>query len=637
MTRMNLITSHSSRGGETILRRLSRDFAYVLPGLPIAVFSFGLLLAMTVASAATLVIWLGALLLPLTLVVASGFAELDRNRLRLWGAAVAPVRYQPAGPGMTGKLRLAVDPRRWLDLIFEMLIAFPLRLLTFILAVVWTLGGLAGISYFFWSIFLPDERSVIQLLELVGSSLVPESETAQYLLDAGAHFLLGAVLLLTLPTVMRGLAGLDAMLTTALLGDGGRGELVGHRADPLEAAAAGSRHSASFSGTAWAWIGAGFAAVVLLAVSWPLISVLYAVNVAVAMVLVVAHCAAVVLTLRWVWPGLALSLAAAAGLMIVTAPAGSGLWPWPVPVLITQCAVLTVAVLARPWYCAASAWCGGAVLTLIALFTLVEDLPSGSLGNSIVFTSISAGVVGVGVLLRLWILNAGRLEAAERTSAEQDRRRKELQERTRIARELHDVVAHSMSVISVQASTAQYRIAGLNDDARREFEEIAGSSRQALSEMRMLLSTLRAEDEVPTAPEPGLEDIEELVQTTRASGTPIRYRGLTADDDAALLASATPATALAAYRIVQEALSNALRHAPGAEVEVQLRAEANGSTHRLNISVVNGPSPEELMEPAPGAGLGLSGIRERATAVGGSAEAGPTEDGGFTVQARLPL
>lgn len=634
---MNLTAPPRSKGGESILRRLSRDYAHVLPGLPIAVFSFGLLIAMTAASVVTMVFWLGALLLPLTLVVASGFAELDRNRLRLWGAAVAPVKYRPAGPGMTGKLRLAVDPRRWLDLVFEMLIAFPLRLITFTVAAVWTLGGLAEISYFFWSIFLPDERSVIQLLELTNSSLVPESSTAQYLVDAGAHFLLGAVLLLTLPPVIRGLAGLDAMLTTALLGDGGRGELFGHRPEPLERTDARPGHSASFSGAAWAWIGAGFAAVVLLAVSWPLISVLYGVNVAVAMVLVVAHCAAVVLTLRWVWPGLALSLAAAGGLMIATAPAGSGLWPWPVPALITQCAVLTVAVLARPWYCAASAWCGGALLTLIALFTLVEDIPSGSLSNSIVFTAISAGVVGVGVLLRLWILNVGRLEAAERTSAEQDRRRKELQERNRIARELHDVVAHSMSVISVQASTAQYRIEGLNGAARREFEEIAGSSRQALSEMRMLLTTLRAEDEVPTAPEPGLEDIEELIQTTRSSGTRIRYRGLAAAENAVLPAAATPAAALAAYRIVQEALSNALRHAPGAEVEVELRAEEAGPIRRLSISVTNGPSPEEQVESAPGAGLGLSGIRERAAAVGGSAEAGPTEDGGFAVQARLPL
>ncbi|WP_258933407.1 histidine kinase dimerization/phosphoacceptor domain-containing protein [Nesterenkonia pannonica] len=131
------------------------------------------------------------------------------------------------------------------------------------------------------------------------------------------------------------------------------------------------------------------------------------------------------------------------------------------------------------------------------------------------------------ISLRLWILSAGRVEAAEASSAQQDRRRQELEERNRIARELHDVVAHSMSVISVQASTAPYRNPQVDEVSRQEFADIAASSRQALSEMRSLLSILRDESEAPTAPEPGIEDIDALIESTRASGAPIDYWGLT--------------------------------------------------------------------------------------------------------------
>ncbi|WP_120004173.1 sensor histidine kinase [Nesterenkonia muleiensis] len=656
------VTAYRAEEPRRRLRRLARDYGYVLPGFPIAVFSFSLLLALTVASAATAVLWVGALLMPLTLVVASGFAELSRTRLRIWGAPVPAAAYRLAAPGLTGKLRILADPRRWLDLVFEMLITFPLRLGTVMVAVVWTVIGPAGLTYFFWSLFLPGERSLIQLLDLIDPGLVPAASSTQYLLDAGAYFVVGLVFMATLPAMMRGLAVLDATLTTALLGSAdsaGAGAPLGprpgpHSRDPSarvpdvggppppRAEAAAIRHeegigggrTASFSPAAWSWIGTGFAAAVLLAVGWPITSAVHSVPVVIAMVLVLAHCGSVVLTLHMTWTGLLLSMAAAGGLMVAVAEAGTLPWPWPVTALITQCAVLAVAALARPWYYAVSAWCGGAVLTLVALFIVDAERPSGSMANSIVSLSITAGVVVIGVLVRLWILNAGRLEAAERTSAEQDRRRKELQERNRIARELHDVVAHSMSVISVQAATAQYRNPGMDSSARREFEEIAGSSRQALSEMRMLLSILRGEDEVPTAPEPGLEDIDGLIQATRASGTLIRYSGLSTGGGST---QASSATGLAAYRIVQEALSNALRHAPAAEVDVDLSAESGERRRQLRITVANGPSPETMVDPAPGAGLGLSGIRERAAAVGGSVETGPTPAGGFTVDAVLPL
>lgn len=635
------MTSAARRTGDprNRIRGLARDYAYVLPGFPIAVFSFGLLLTMTVVSVATAILWIGALLMPLTLIVASGFAELDRARLRRWGAPGPAAFYRASGPGLTGKLHILTDPRRWLDLVFEMLITFPLRLFTFLVALVWSVIGPGGLTYFFWSLFIPGERPMIQLLELINPGLVPISASVQYLVDAGVYFLLGLVFLATLPPMMRGLATLDASLTTALLGGASSGGGASSPSARLNRALGSGGQSASFSPEAWSWIGTGFAAVALLAVGWPITAAVHSVPVATAMVLVTAHSGAVLLTLRRPLIGLLLSLVAVGGLMIAADEAGTTPWPWLVTALITQCAVLSVAALARPWYYAASAWCGSAVLTLVALLTLSAETRSGALANSIVGVSVTAGVVVIGVLLRIWILNAGRLEAVERSSAEQDRRRKELQERNRIARELHDVVAHSMSVISVQAATAQYRHPGMDGAARLEFEEIAGSSRQALSEMRMLLSILRGEDEVPTAPEPGLADIDGLIQATRASGTPIRYHGLTEHDAVADTGSSptSSATELAAYRIVQEALSNALRHAPSAEVEVDLTVERSAAARRLQISVVNGPSPEDIVDPVPGAGLGLNGIRERAAAVGGSVQTGPTAEGGFTVRAELPL
>lgn len=616
----------------TVLRRLASDYAYVLPGLPIAVFSFSLLLSLLVVSVATLVVWIGALLLPLTLVVATGFAELSRSRLRRWGREPGEVGYRRAGHGLVGTLSLVADPRRWLDLVFEMLIALPLRLLTWVIAVTWTALGLGGISYFFWSRFLPDQGQAIDLLRQSTPQLVPAGQTQQYFLEAGLMMLLGLGALAALPLVIHGLARLDALLTGVLLSSGSdRTE----QAPPAQPPRSANQVPRSFSGQAWSRIGAGFAAVVLLAVGWPVTAAIYDVDGPVAMVVVIAHCAAIMVTLRWAWAGLGLSLAASGATMLLTAASSVVVWPWPVTTLITQCAVLVVAALARPWYYAAAAWSVGAAMSVAALLAAAPEMPVGAMANSIVFISVSAAVVVLGALARVWIRNAGRLEEATRTSAEQGRRRHELEERNRIARELHDVVAHSMSVISVQATTAQYRNPDIDDAARREFDEIAESSRQALSEMRMLLSILRGGDEVPTAPEPGLADIDALIESTRASGTEIRH---TAVGGSLSDLTVSSSTGLIAYRTVQEALANALRHAPGAVIDVGVAGgEGLEGQSVLRIEVVNAAPPDRAVEPAPGAGLGLEGIRERVEAVGGTVDAAPTRGGGFALRAVLPV
>ncbi|MCU7723373.1 histidine kinase [Actinoplanes sp. KI2] len=197
-----------------------------------------------------------------------------------------------------------------------------------------------------------------------------------------------------------------------------------------------------------------------------------------------------------------------------------------------------------------------------------------------------------------------------------------LEERARIAREMHDVVAHHMSMIAVRAETAPYRVPGLPESAQQELAGIATAARDALADMRRLLGVLRAEDgEAPTTPQPGLNDLDQLVAAARTAGVDVT---LTAEG-----LDAVPETVgLAAYRIMQEALANAARHAPGGSVTI----DARGLADRLELAVRNrrtGPA-------TPGGGHGLIGMRERAALLGGELTAGP-ERLDFVVRATLPF
>ena len=234
---------------------------------------------------------------------------------------------------------------------------------------------------------------------------------------------------------------------------------------------------------------------------------------------------------------------------------------------------------------------------------------------------------------------------SELTELEQARRAV-LEERARIAREMHDVVAHHMSMIAVQAETAPYRITGLPPPALTEFTAIAAGAREALVDMRRLLGVLRAEtDESPRAPQPGLPDVTALVETARRAGIEV---GLAATE----IGDVPEAVGLAAYRIVQEALANAARHAPGGPVLVSLR----GTADELHVEIGNGPAKSttapgsgpgtpgaaadgtgKLGDAVGGPGHGLIGMRERSNLLGGTLEAGPDPGGGYRVTARLPL
>src|SRR5699024_10655626 len=165
------------------VRRFGKNVWYLLAGFAITLISFPVLVIMTTVSVATLVVWLGALLLPLTLLFASSLAALSKRRLEALEVSVEPVAYRRYASGVFGKLRIISDRRRWLDLAFEGLLAFPLRLVTFALTLSWALIGLGGVTYFFWSIYLPGDRTVIQLLQLAEPALIPDGGVLQYLLD----------------------------------------------------------------------------------------------------------------------------------------------------------------------------------------------------------------------------------------------------------------------------------------------------------------------------------------------------------------------------------------------------------------------------------------------------------------------
>ncbi len=223
----------------------------------------------------------------------------------------------------------------------------------------------------------------------------------------------------------------------------------------------------------------------------------------------------------------------------------------------------------------------------------------------------------------------GRRRQAQRELAEEEERSAVLSERTRIARELHDVVAHHMSMVAVRAETAPYRLGGLTEPVRDEFGQIAGLARESMTQMRQLLGVLRSEgSEVPVAPQPGLAEVPDLVTTARTAGATV---ALAVPEDTTGIA---PPVQLTAYRIVQEALANATRHSPGAPITVALTRDGE----ILTVRVANArPAAGPLAGTAAGTGHGLVGMRERAAGLGGRLVAGTAPDGGFVVEAVLPL
>ena len=229
-----------------------------------------------------------------------------------------------------------------------------------------------------------------------------------------------------------------------------------------------------------------------------------------------------------------------------------------------------------------------------------------------------------------------RIEELERLTEELERSREEqarlavAAEQARIAREMHDIVAHAVSLMTIQAAGGE-RVAERDPARAREvFGVIREAGSEALGELRRMLGVLRGEgaDGGVTDPQPSLADLDALVERARAAGLDAR---LTCSGER--LSEVAPGHALAVYRVVQEALTNAAKHADGAAVDVSVAA-TDGT---LAVDVCDDGRGGAVEPAAHGAGHGLIGMRERAAAYGGTLEAGPAESGGYEVRLRLPL
>ncbi|MEZ5124069.1 MAG: sensor histidine kinase [Solirubrobacterales bacterium] len=292
-----------------------------------------------------------------------------------------------------------------------------------------------------------------------------------------------------------------------------------------------------------------------------------------------------------------------------------------IPVLIASYSVAAYAPLRR-------ALIGGAVAVIgVLVVTLsVEQLSSPS---DVAFDVIVVAViwlVGRGMHVRAAHAAAlsDHVRALERTR-EQEAHEAVMRERARIARELHDVIAHSVSVMGVQAAAAEQVLTLDPERAREPLRAIQNGAREAIAELRLLLGVLRNGDDAPTlAPQPGLAQLGPLVEQMRQSGLPAR---LTVEGDPQRLSAGIE---LSAYRIVQEALTNVLKHAGAADASVTIR---HGWT-ALELEVVDTGSGGR---DGTRAGHGLIGMRERVALHGGTITTGPEAAGGYTVRARLPL
>ncbi|MET8980753.1 histidine kinase [Streptomyces sp. NPDC004539] len=322
-----------------------------------------------------------------------------------------------------------------------------------------------------------------------------------------------------------------------------------------------------------------------------------------------------------------------------TGPSAGAYWPWGEPGLAVHALVLFLLALRVP------ARVSAAVLMLTALATWVVEGVIGGWGytpSGLLAVAVFAGAVLLGAAMR------GRREArtqlVEQTgiTAEERARRTLLEERSRIARELHDVVAHHMSVISIQAQVAPHLVADPSEELKENLAGIRQNALEALAELRRVLGVLRSETPqdadgpyglgaatgtAPDAPQPTLDRLDALLDNTRAAGLDV-VKVVTGEPP---VPPYPPGVQLSAYRIVQEALSNVLRHAPGAGVTVEIGHQRDG----VQLCVTNS-RPSRPADPSPGAGHGLLGMRERTAMLGGHLAAHPNLHGGYVVTAFLP-
>ncbi|OAN30750.1 hypothetical protein A4X17_04100 [Plantibacter sp. H53] len=370
--------------------------------------------------------------------------------------------------------------------------------------------------------------------------------------------------------------------------------------------------------------------VVLLSVLVPIQSLLYGTVLPASFLLGAAVCGAPLLSVVLPRVAIVLFSAAAFVLPLVASPDHDPVWPWPwsVPALIAFAVFVGVVTFLHGWLLGLIPLLVGIAGSLVAALLVPSAADATAMAADLIVASSVAGVAYLVALLISGRVRLGEELTREReTSAAEQSRRVLVEERTRIARELHDVVAHSMSVIQVQASTAKYRVPGLAEDAAAEFDDIAATARGSLVEMRRLLGVLRTEDQIAElAPQQGLDDLPALADGLRRVGADITL-SMDRGDEGAL--PVPPTVQIAAFRIVQEAMSNAVRHAPGAPIVVDVRVD----TTAVQLRVHNGRAQSTGEH---GAGHGLRGMLERAALLDGTLDAGPDGAGGWLVTAVLP-
>jgi len=318
---------------------------------------------------------------------------------------------------------------------------------------------------------------------------------------------------------------------------------------------------------------------------------------------------------------------------VAVPPDSPSTWPLTVPGMITLTAHVCLVGVRATRRAALATWWASALLLVVVAALDPRDRPGpDGLAMLIVYPVVSGVALGAVLATRRWREVRRELAGARHDVEVEQGQRAVAEERARIARELHDVVAHSMSVVHMQATSAVYRLKNVDPAAQAEFAQIAAGTRSALREMRQVLAVLRDDGaDAELAPVPDLGRIAEIVESAARAGVPVEFRQAETVRAAAL----PEGVALAAFRIAQESLSNVIRHAPGARTTVCL--DLAGSD--LVVSVVNDPAarPAPPLEAPGRARHGLSGMRERARLVGGSLEAGAREEGGYRVVARLPI
>jgi signal transduction histidine kinase len=380
------------------------------------------------------------------------------------------------------------------------------------------------------------------------------------------------------------------------------------------------------------WLAGGLLAALALIVTATTMTSRYEVPVLVSYVAATAQCAALPLVFQRPWVAILLQFAGV-GVFAVVSPQLSGIWPLTAPVMIILLAHVGLVGAFRSWREALATWWASALFCIVLALAdprgrTIDDAET----SLIVYTTNSVLVLFGTIAWRQRGAVRRQLTEARRDMALEQAQRALVEERNRIARELHDVVAHSMSVIHMQATSAAYRITDVDAESRAEFKRIAAGTRATLREMRQLLALLRDETtDSELRPMPDLEHLGELVESARRGGIPVEL-AVTGDIRTADLPDTV---ALAAYRIVQESLSNVVRHAPGASTRVRVSVDDT----ELTVEVTN-DVPTRVPGPIEDAGRvshGLVGMRERVRLTGGSLHAGARPEGGYRVTARFPL